>query len=188
MLLINSHRLGCACCGEVSRALNRIEMIADTIADVESGNHRSKPDSNDTQWIKYIDRAWLEQILYFHELGKGGLSSESKEHGKTGYDYAGMREMFTQKSADRMASLAVVLADVANASWIINSKPFPTVRLQPRTGQMFSVKKDVYHLATFSRTFLGTFATTGALKRRRVDSPPPEAGRVTNKRKGRSST
>ncbi|KAJ4415281.1 putative DNA helicase ino80 [Gnomoniopsis sp. IMI 355080] len=187
MVRVIFHRLGCACCGDMSRALYRIEMIADTVADVESGNHRSKPGSNDTQWIKYIDRAWLEQILYFHDLGEDGSSSESKEHDKTGYDYAGMREMFTQRGATRTRSVAIVLADVANASWIINSKPFPTVEQQPRTGQMFGLQKDIYHPTDFSRTFLGTFATIGALKRRRADSPPSEAGRVTNKRKGRSS-
>ncbi|KAJ4396359.1 putative DNA helicase ino80 [Gnomoniopsis smithogilvyi] len=180
------HRNHCACCADITSALHRIEMIADTIADVESGNHRAKPCTDETLWITHIDRAWLDNILY-NELEENRTPKPSKELGTNRHDYAGIRAMLTKTGRTDHTTVAVILGDVDNAGWIINSAPFPAVRRQPRAGEIFSLKMSHPFSGSYHRSFLGTFATTGALKRRRVDSPPPEGFKATNKRQTRTN-
>lgn len=166
--------------------MKRIEMIADTITDVESGHHRAKLNTPETDWVDYIDRAWVEKILYYKD--DQGSSLKTAEHGKMDHNYAEMRGMLTHNGRIRSKTVAVILADLDNASWIINSSSFPAVKRQPRAGEMFSLKTE--HFGTggkFLRTFEGIFATTGGLKRRRVDSPPPEAEEATKNPKTHAS-
>lgn len=165
-------------------------MIANTIMDARAGLHWAKPNSPAARWMKYIDRAWLEGVLYHADVDQSFEStpSTSKHATDAGHDYAGICHLLTFEGKARQNTVAVILADVDNASWIINGAPFPTVKRQPRTGEMFHIKEDT---KTFDRSFLGTFETKGALKRRRVASPPPETAKPTRKalaqRKGRLS-
>lgn len=167
-------------------------MIADTIVDTGSGHHWAKPNSPEAQWVKCIDRAWLEGILYEYANDHDSASTPSSDIPTTsaGHDYAGIRQLLTFEGKVRENTVAVILADVDNASWIINAAPFPTVKRPPRTGEMFHIKHDGL-AKTFNRSFLGTFETKGALKRRRVASPAPETAKPTCKglaqRKGRLS-
>lgn len=167
-------------------------MIANTIVDTKTGHHWAKPNSPEARWMKYIDRAWLEGVLYHHEDDGTSAStpSSSKPAADVGHDYKGIRHLLSFEGKVRENTVAVILADVDSASWIINAAPFPTVKRQPRTGEMFHVKEEFLN-KTFSRSFLGTFETKGALKRRRVASPPPGATKPTRKalaqRKGRLS-
>lgn len=160
-------------------------MIADTIADVE-GNHRAKPHTNEIRWINHIDRTWLEQILY-NELGEVKPSSTPKEDATNVHDHAGIREMLRNSGRTVHRTVAAVLADADNIGWIINCAPFPMVKRQPRAGEVFCLKTDYpSDGGKYLRTFLGRFVMTGALKRRRMDSPPAEA-KPTKKRKTRFS-
>lgn len=144
-------------------------MIADTIADVDSGNHWAKSHKVETNWIQYMDRAWMEQLLYKY--------SEDTSVTKAGEPdaYAGLRQMLTFDGKARKKTIAVILADVKSGAWIINSKPFPVTERLPRAGEMHHLKKENpnVHTEPVERVFLGTFATKGALKRRRNDSPSP---------------
>lgn len=170
-------------------------MIADTIVDAKAGHHWAKPNSPEARWMKYIDRAWLEGVLYHaddaDDENSASTPSSSKHATDAGHDYAGIRHLLSFEGKVRENTVAVILADVDSASWIINAAPFPTVKRQPRTGEMFHVKEDVM-AKTFNRSFLGTFETKGALKRRRVASPPPETTKQPTRkalaqRKGRLS-
>lgn len=77
--------------------------------------------------------------------------------------------------------VAVILADVASASSIMEAAPFPPVQRRPRDGEMYHVYKDhvkfgtslnaVLKTKTFERDFVCTFATPASAKRRRDDSP-----------------
>ncbi|KAG6359046.1 hypothetical protein INS49_012566 [Diaporthe citri] len=188
------HRLGCACCPSTDSALARLSMIADTIVDAKTGHHWAKPNSPEARWMKYIDRAWLEGVLYHaddaDDKTPASTPSSSKHVTDAGHDYAGIRQLLSFEGKVRENTVAVILADVDSASWIINAAPFPTVKRQPRTGEMFHVEDNIV-TKTFKRSFLGTFETKGALKRRRVASPPPETAKPTRKalaqRKGRLS-
>ncbi|KAJ0118991.1 hypothetical protein J7T55_013226 [Diaporthe amygdali] len=185
------HRLDCACCPSTTSALERLSMIADTIVDAGTGHHWAKPDSSEAQWMKWIDRAWLEGVLYdADDHTTASAPSSSKPTTNAGRDYAGIRHLLSFEGRVRENTVAVILADVDSASWIINASPFPTVKRQPRAGEMFHMKEETVG-RTFTRSFLGTFETKGALKRRRVSSPPPETTRSGRKtlaqRKGRST-
>lgn len=163
-------------------------MIADTIADVESGNHWAKPISSKAEWLDYIDRIWLEQLLYNEQYDSRNSTSVHTETRST-RDYVGLRQMLTRTDGMRGKSTAVILADVENGAWILNSKPFPVVEQQPRAGEMYKLNfvrggpNDFEHDFNFGRgftgtkgskrTFFGTFPAKGLLKRRRDDSPPP---------------
>lgn len=160
--------------------------MSDSIADVESKNHWAKPFTLQVDWIDYIDRAWIEQQLYDEAFdGKdsknGSSKSPSKVKGtKSGRDYAGICNMLTNSDCQRGKSTAVILADVENGAWILNSRPFPVVERQPRAGEMYKLKR-VFEggLETKEkRTFVGTFPAKGLLKRRRDDSPPTSTGSV----------
>lgn len=161
-------------------------MISDTIVDVESENHWAKPSSQQVEWIEYMDRAWLEQQLYDEafdgkDLKNGSSNSPlNTKDTNSGRDHAGIRQMLTNSDCKRGKSIAVILADVENGAWILNSKPFPVVERQPRGGEMYKLKKvPEGGLETKEkRTFVGTFPAKGLLKRRRDDSPPPSTGSV----------
>lgn len=158
-------------------------MIADTIVDVGAGHHRAKPNSPETRWMKSIDRAWLESVLYdADDQSRESTPSSNTDTANAGNDYTGIRQLLTFEGKVRENTVAVILADVGNASWIINAAPFPTVKRQPRTGEMFHVKHDFMN-KTFNRFFLGTFETKGATKRRRAVSPAPETAKAKPKRK-----
>lgn len=165
-------------------------MIADTIVDAGAGHHWAKPNTPQARWMKFIDRAWLEGVLYHYADDQTPTStpSSSQNAADSGHDYAGIRHLLTFEGKVRENTVAVILADVNSASWIINAAPFPTTKRLPRTGEMFHVKGDAIS-KSFQRSFLGTFETKGAQKRRRVASPPPETAKPTRKslaqRKGR---
>lgn len=153
-------------------------MMADTIADVESGNHWAKPTASETIWISSIDRAWLEQLLYNENDDSESSTTtpvktaSSTRDNKSNHDYAGVRQMLTFDGRVRSKTIAVILSDVENGGWIINSKSFPVVERTPRIGEMYKLKRKTgISVADVERTFMGTFATKGALKRRREDSP-----------------
>lgn len=155
-------------------------MIADTIADVEAGNHWAKPSKPETTWVSYIDRAWLEQLLYNESddsassIKASHKTASTKQDASSDRDYAGIRRMLTFDGLAHSKTIAVILADVENSAWIINSKSFPVVKRHPRAGEMYGLKRESFASnADVKRTFMGTFATKGALKRRREDSPPP---------------
>ncbi|KAG8168358.1 hypothetical protein KVR01_001107 [Diaporthe batatas] len=177
------HRLGCACCPGIASGLARLSMIADTIVDVGTGHHRAKPNSPEARWMKSIDRAWLENVLYnADDQSPASTPSSNTDTTTAGNDYAGIRELFTFEGKVRESTVAVVLADVESASWIINAAPFPTVKRQPRTGEMFHIKHN--HMdKSYNRSFLGSFEVKGALKRRKGTSPPPETTKSKPKRK-----
>lgn len=170
-------------------------MIADTIVDARAGHHWAKPNSPEARWMKYIDRAWLEGVLYHADDADDETStptpSSSKHATDAGHDYAGIRHLLSFEGKVRENTVAVILADVDSASWIINAAPFPTVKRQPRTGEMFHLKEENIMAKAFNRSFLGTFEIKGASKRRRVASPPPQTIKSTRKalaqRKGRIS-
>lgn len=159
-------------------------MIADTIVDVGTGHHWAKRNSLETLWMEYIDRAWLEGVLYHADQTSGSTPSSSKHTTNDEHDYKGVRHLLSFEGKVRTNTVAVILGDVDSASWIINATPFPTVKRQPRTGEMFHVEEDPL-TKTFTRSFLGTFETKGALKRRRVASPPPETAKLTRKALGK---
>lgn len=160
-------------------------MVADTIADVEAGHHWAKPTDHQSWWIAYIDRRWLHRTLHDRELDLTGSASSSDG---MQCDYTGVRKTLTLDfPARRVAAyVAVVLADVASASWIMDAAPFPPVERRPQAGEMYHVYKDHVKVSTkmqavmaskrFERSFVGTFATTTSAKRRRDDSPPPSPG------------
>ena len=154
-------------------------MIADTIVDVGSGHHRAKPNSPEVRWMKSIDRAWIESVLYNAD---DQSPTSTPDTTTAGNDYAGIRDLLAFEGKVRENTVAVILADVDSASWIINAAPFPTVKRQPRAGEMFHVKHD-FMTKTLNRSFLGTFETKGALKRRKAVSPPPETTKSRPKRK-----
>jgi hypothetical protein len=157
-------------------------MIADTIEDVEAGHHWAKPTDPQSWWITYIDRRWLQRTLHDREVELVGSASSSDS---MQCDYAGVRKTLTLDfPARRVAAyVAVILADVASASWIMDAAPFPPVPRRPLAGEMYHVYKDhvkvstkmqaVMASKTFERSFVGIFATTASTKRRRDDSPPP---------------
>lgn len=148
-------------------------MIADTIADVESGNHWADPLGPETNWIEYVDRAWLEQLLYSEDTSV--VKTDEHDTDKESHDYAGLRQVLTFDGPARSKTIAVILTDVENGAWIINSESFPVVNRLPRAGEMIHLKRmNCAPNAKPERSFLGTFATKGALKRRREDSSPPE--------------
>lgn len=166
-------------------------MIADTIVDAKAGHHWAKPNSPQVRWMQYIDRAWLEGVLYHaDDQTSASTPSSSKDAADAAHDYAGIRQLLTFEGKVRQKTVAVILADVDSASWILNAAPFPTVKREPRTGEMFHVKDDGV-TSTVSRSFFGTFETKGGLKRRRVASPSPQTVRPSRKalaqRKGRLS-
>lgn len=165
-------------------------MIANTIVDAKTGHHWAKPKSPETRWMNYIDRAWLENVLYQADDQTSAPTPSTSNHATdAGHDYVGIRQLLTFEGKVRQNTVAVILADVGSASWIINAAPFPTVKREPRTGEMFHVEEDA--AKQVSRSFLGTFETKGALKRRRVASPPPQTAKPNRKalaqRKGRLS-
>lgn len=158
-------------------------MIADTIVDVGTGHHRAKPNSPEVRWIKSIDRAWLESVLYnADDQSPASTPSSNTDTTNAGNDYAGIRDLLTFEGKVRESTVAVILADVDSASWIINAAPFPTVKRQPRTGEMFHLKHN-YVDKTYDRSYLGTFEAKGALKRRKGTSPPPDTTKSKPKRK-----
>jgi hypothetical protein len=158
-------------------------MVADTIVDVGTGHHRAKPNSPEVRWMKSIDRAWLESILYYAD-DQSPTSSPSSETDapNAGKDFAGIRDLLTFEGKVRENTVAIIMADVESASWIINAAPFPTVKRQPRAGEMFHLKHD-FLSKTFNRSFVGTFEAKGAVRRRKAVSPPPEATKSKPKRK-----
>ncbi|KAF3761004.1 hypothetical protein M406DRAFT_73454 [Cryphonectria parasitica EP155] len=175
--------------------LTRIEMIADTIADVKSGNHWAKILSAETSWMEYMDHGWLEQILYNEETenASNGLSNaplsmdtssptDTKLDTSAAHDDAGIRRMLTFDGMARSKAGAVILADVDHAGWIIDSPPFPAGTRPARTGDMYFMKSTVTGVA--HRSFVGSFSVKDALKRRRNESPPPVSSE--NKRQLRS--
>lgn len=150
------------------------------MADVESGNHWASGSPLKTMGINCIDRLWLDQQLHDENYDGGDSDSiilvEIHEEASSSRDYAGTRQMLTFDGRLHSKTMAVILTDVKNGSWILNSKTFPVVRRQPRAGEMFKLKRDLSADATaedVERTFMGTFATQGALKRRRESSAAP---------------
>ncbi|POS80349.1 hypothetical protein DHEL01_v201272 [Diaporthe helianthi] len=177
------HRLGCACCPNMASGLARLSMIADTIVDVGTGHHRAKPNTPEVYWMKSIDRAWLENVLYnADDQSPASTPTSNTDTTTAGNDYAAIRDLLTFEGKVRESTVAVILGDVDNASWIINAAPFPTVKRQPRTGEMFHIKHN-YMDKSYNRSFLGTFEAKGALKRRKGTSPPPETTKSKAKRK-----
>ncbi|KAL1875426.1 hypothetical protein Daus18300_003165 [Diaporthe australafricana] len=167
------HRLRCACYKSPSEALGRLSMIADTIADVGSGNHWANPRSPEAQWIKYIDRAWLEANVYYaddasHEKIRGSVPMTHPDD----VDWEDMRLLLSLNviSAEE-DTVAVILADVDSDSWIIDAEPFPAVERNARVGEMFHM---MFENNEWKRSFMGTFETKGTERRRRVGSVPPE--------------
>lgn len=182
----NSHRLGSACCQGTASALERIEMVAATIADVESGNHWAEAYGLEAAWIHHLDRAWLDLLLYKAE-GDDYSTSASKEKGITNCNYAALRRMLTFDGRNRSSTVAVILADGDNAAWILNSTSFPVVKRQPREGEMYSIKRDLYLPGgKFFRTFVGNFVSKGTSKRRREDSPPPADAKAKKRHETRT--
>ncbi|ROV90498.1 hypothetical protein VMCG_09797 [Cytospora schulzeri] len=181
------HRLECVCCENMAHGLERMKMISDTIEDVEAGHHWAKPCDHQSWWMEYIDRQWLQRALheYEHEQQVDLVGSASSSSDGLGCDYIGVRKILTLERPTRRvaAYVAVILADVASASWIMNAAPFPIVPHRPCAGEMYHVYKDHVKVSTkakavsgskaFERSFIGTFATTASTKRRRDDSLPP---------------
>lgn len=157
-------------------------MIVDTILDVESGHHWAKPEYEEAEWMEYIDRAWLEQILYSEGVDDDMVVAARPEKAATSArDHRALGRLLTVDGRARTNTIAVILADFENSSCMISSAPFPATKRSLRAGEMIHLKKDTLRTMMFESIFAGTFAVKGALKRRREASPTP----TTNKRKGR---
>lgn len=185
--LRNSHRLSCKCCTGKDDSLARIRMVADTVADVESGNHWATIDDPQAKWVKYIDRAWLDLQLYHCDELADSVSSRAATpdrwtrvsgiaESSLQRDYEGIRQMLTCdiECHSRDKTIAVILSDVENAAWILSTLPFPAVKREPRASEIYHLKKKGYYGTGEMQTlFKGTFTIKGSLKRRREESPPP---------------
>ncbi|KUI55419.1 hypothetical protein VP1G_02843 [Cytospora mali] len=161
----------------------------DTISDVETGNYIPEAETDDREdlWIPYIDRQWLKQLWRNEESDLSIVdrpASDSAHYPSLG-DYARVGKMLRHDmSVQSIAThVAVILADVPNASWIMKAAPFPVVEVEPVIGELYHVYKDHVRVSnrseavnaskSFERDFVGKFTMTGSSERRRHDSPPP---------------
>lgn len=152
----------------------RIEMISDTIADVEEGHHRAKPDGPETQWAQHIDIVWLDRQLYNRDNGATMTNGDTTTNGNASR-ISEVRDMLKFDGPGPGTTFADILGELESTSWIMKSAPFPPVPSfqEPRECMIFSLKRRGNYRSGFERDFLGIFITKGALKRRQADSPSP---------------
>lgn len=148
--------------------------------DVNSGFHWAKPGTEVMGWAKYIDTKWLEQAIWLQDLD---TRFPLKTPRLPPCNEIGMRSMLRlQKPVQRPAhNVAVILADVQCASWIMESEPFPVVERAPQVGELYHMYKDHVRISmetdailatrSFEGVILGTFATSASQQRRLGDHP-----------------
>ena len=184
------HRLRCSCALEGERLVERVRTLCDTMSDVETGFHWARPGDGRVGWMRYLDRDWIDRLLYEAEPeprpdGEVEVGAGNALHGN-----AEVRAVFTRAGRRfGCADKAVVLGDIANIGWIMNAPPFRSSGRPIQPGQIFVMNTDPAARdgnRWKPRELVGTYTTRDARRRRLANSPriqaavPAKRGRETD--------
>jgi len=130
-----------SCCVNSSK-IDRLNSLLIKIQEHDAGLLNDQSHLN-TQWIKFLNRVWIEQRIY--ELETNIYTREDSKSGKWS---------ITELLKTLQSKHCVLLGEIDCCLWILQTEPFPWTPRMPKANEIYQVK---WQGSGWHRKFLGSF-------------------------------
>ncbi|KAI9783540.1 MAG: hypothetical protein M1839_003710 [Geoglossum umbratile] len=134
-------RVPVSCCANLSK-IDRLNSLLITIQEHDAGLLNDQSHLN-TQWIRFLDRVWIEQRIY--ELETTIYTGEDSKSGQ--WSIAELLKTLTSR-------YCVLLGEVDRCLWILQTEPFPWTPRMPKANEIYEAR---WQSGGWRRKFLGSF-------------------------------
>ncbi|KAI9856456.1 MAG: hypothetical protein M1813_009112 [Trichoglossum hirsutum] len=134
-------RVPVSCCANLSK-IDRLNSLLITIQEYDAGLLNDQSHLN-TQWIRFLDRVWIEQRIY--ELETTIYTGEDFKPGQ--WSIAELLKTLTSR-------YCVLLGEVDRCLWILQTEPFPWTPRMPKANEIYQAR---WQSGGWHREFLGSF-------------------------------
>ena len=140
-------RISASCCPESTKTERLISLVT-AVKRIEATQITQTTGFN-TDWIKYIDRVWIEQRVYRLEEE---LYAQSAPRSAT----ARGEELLAEFPLESKETGIVFLGELDQCLWMLQTQPFPWKARIPKETEIYKLEKSTSSSA-WERIYLGTY-------------------------------
>ncbi|KAH0536310.1 hypothetical protein FGG08_006803 [Glutinoglossum americanum] len=129
-------RIPVSCCANLSK-IDRLNSLLIKIQEHDAGLLNDQSHLN-TQWIRFLDRVWIEQRIY--ELETTIYTGEDSKSDQ--WSIAELLKTLTSR-------YCVLLGEVDRCLWILQTDPFPWTPRMPKANEIYQEIPGIFHPSEF---------------------------------------